>query len=82
MGRLRTVLSWLKRGHYLMAFTVSATNAGAPVVSFSTDTARDALEKRLEFERAGYQSVAVKDDKGGALSRAELEALYTPKKTS
>ena len=80
MGPLPTVLCWLNRGQYSMAFTVSATNAGGSTVSFSTDTARDELEKWLEFERAGYQSVAVKDDKGGALSRAELEALYTPKK--
>jgi hypothetical protein len=64
-----------------MAFTLSATNETGSLVSFLSETARGALEKLLELERSGIQAVTVKDDKGTVLSRADLEELYTPKKT-
>jgi hypothetical protein len=62
-------------------FTITAANDSVGVVSFHRDTARDALEKWLELERGGFQSIAVKDDNGTQLSREQLEGLYQPKKT-
>ncbi len=65
-----------------MPFTIAATNDNMDVVSFQRDTAAGALEKCLEFERGGFQSIIVKDDKGRGLSRDLLQRLYQPKKTS
>ncbi len=65
-----------------MPFTIAATNDNMDVVSFQRDTAAGALEKCLEFERGGFQSIIVKDDKGRGLSRDQLQRLYEPKKTS
>jgi hypothetical protein len=65
-----------------MPFTITATNDNMDVVSFQPDTAADALEKCLEFERGGFQSIIIKDDKGQELSRDQLQRLYQPKKTS
>jgi hypothetical protein len=65
-----------------MPFTITATNDNMDVVSFQRDTAAGALEKCLEFERGGFQSIIVKDDKGRGLSRDQLQRLYQPKKTS
>jgi hypothetical protein len=65
-----------------MPFTITATNNNKDVVSFHRDTAAGALEKCLELERGGFQTIIVKDDKGRGLSRDQLERLYQPKKTS
>ena len=65
-----------------MPFTIAATNDNMDFVSFQRDTAAGALEKCLEFERGGFQSIIVKDDKGRGLSRDQLQRLYQPKKTS
>ena len=54
-----------------MPFTITATNNNMDVVSFERDTAAGALEKCLELERGGFQSIIVKDDKG----LAELRRL-------
>ena len=65
-----------------MPFTITATNNSMEVVSFEPDTAAGALEKCLELERGGFQSIIVKDDKGQGLSRDQLEKLYDGKETS
>ena len=65
-----------------MPFTITATNNSMEVVTFEANTAAGALEKCLELERGGFQTIIVKDDKGQGLSRDQLDKLYERKEIS
>jgi hypothetical protein len=61
-------------------FTITATNRmGA--VSFARDTAVDALNKCLELQKAGFQAITVKDEKGRELTQDQLIHLSSPEKS-
>jgi hypothetical protein len=62
-----------------MPFIITATNnIGAE--KFDLPTATEALDKWMDLEKAGYQNIVVKDDKGRRITRDQLAALYQPKK--
>jgi hypothetical protein len=57
-----------------MPFTINAINSAGPTTS-SCGTAKDALDKILQLEQQGYESIVVRDAKGLTISLDELAAL-------
>jgi hypothetical protein len=57
-----------------MPFTITAKNEAQPV-SATAVSAQEALDKLLEFEKAGYLSIAVKDGNGQPVSLDTLSDL-------
>jgi len=57
-----------------MPFIIAATNS-AGAIAVPRHTAREALDKVLEFESGGYQKITVKDDLGRSLTREQLAQI-------
>jgi len=57
-----------------MPFTINAINSAGPTTS-SCVTAGDAVDKVLQLEQQGYESIVVKDAAGLTISLDELSAL-------
>jgi hypothetical protein len=57
-----------------MPFTITASNSTGPT-TFSCGTANDALDKVLELEQQGYESIIVKDTTSRTINLDELPAL-------
>jgi hypothetical protein len=57
-----------------MPFIITGDKPGG-AARFDAATASNAIDKVLELETQGYQSIVVKDDGGRAVSRDELSSL-------
>jgi len=57
-----------------MPFTINAINSAGPTTS-SCVTAGDAVDKVLQLEQQGYESIVVKNTAGLTISLDELSAL-------
>lgn len=57
-----------------MPFTITASKSTGPIMSFC-GTANDALDKVLELEQQGYESIVVKDTTSRTINLDELSAL-------
>ena len=57
-----------------MPFTITASKSTGPTTS-SCGTANDALDKVLELEQQGYESIVVKDTTSRTINLDELSAL-------
>jgi hypothetical protein len=57
-----------------MPFTITASKSTGPTTS-SRGTANGALDKVLELEQQGYESIVVKDSTSRTINLDELSAL-------